>query len=290
VIQPNPQGILYHYCDAQAAQSIISEGKVWLSSFSLSNDSREGRVGQDAIVAAAMAYSARPHETDHIKRQMKTVDLLNGCYGMCFSTHDDKLSQWRGYADDGSGFAIGFKADMRNWLDCPYVEDKVPRIHDERIRLQPVQYTIDEQHQTASRIFKEIEPYLKSLPMRETGFPGPIPTSLEQLNAEMSTGETLLATWPEIYTMKSDAFEEESEWRAIALVYAYQHGFKFRVAKGKVIPYIEHFLPMSREKNPIREIILGPRNNTPRHIVQMMLARNEMMNDVEIRPSAASYR
>jgi hypothetical protein len=31
MIEPNPQGILYHYCDAHAAQSILTEGKLWLS-------------------------------------------------------------------------------------------------------------------------------------------------------------------------------------------------------------------------------------------------------------------
>jgi len=28
----------------------------------------------------------------------------------CFSAADDLLSQWRAYADDGCGFAIGFNA------------------------------------------------------------------------------------------------------------------------------------------------------------------------------------
>ena len=288
MIEPNPQGILYHYCDAHAAQSILTEGKLWLSPFSLSNDSREGLVGQEAIIAAAKSYGASPHMTSQVERHIQMLDRLNSCYGMCFSTHHDKLSQWRGYADNGAGFAIGFKADMLDWLLFPHVQDETPQIHGESIRLQPVQYTADGQHEIASRIFKAMEPDLGKLALTENGFSGPRSTGTEEIDAQVAVGGTLLTAWPEIYTMKGEAFAEESEWRAIATAFSYQKGFRFRVTKGKLVPYIEHCL--RPDTNPIREIVLGPRNTTPQYVVEMMLTTADLSNQVKIYPSEASYR
>ena len=42
----------------------------------------------------------------------KTFDGL----GFCLSEKCDLLSQWRGYAEDGTGVAIGFSVEYLKWL------------------------------------------------------------------------------------------------------------------------------------------------------------------------------
>jgi len=295
VNSPNDQGILYHYCDAHAALSIVAEGKVWLSSFALSNDSREGLVGREAIMATAMANGAVPYAADQIGEQMEVIDSLYGCYGMCFSTHHDKLSQWRGYADDGAGFAIGFQYDSLEWLKIPRALGVTPEVEKEEIRLYRVQYDREAHQNAVSTIHQSMQPHIAKLdhPINYLAALANKPDTTvvaSQRGAREAIGETLLMSWPDLYTLKSEAFTEEAEWRAIALAFNYQSGFKFRTSRGKLVPYIEHRLPKSPEANPIREIVLGPRNTTPEYVVKMMLVEVGLSNEVQVIRSAASYR
>ena len=47
-------------------------------------------------------------------------------YAICFSERGDSLSQWRGYADDGSGVCIGFRADRISGMLGKNRESKEP--------------------------------------------------------------------------------------------------------------------------------------------------------------------
>lgn len=67
---------------------------------------------------------------DELKKntiKCKNEQLLNNIYNTvvhnltnkficCLSEHGDILSQWRTYADDGRGFAIGFSVENTNFL------------------------------------------------------------------------------------------------------------------------------------------------------------------------------
>lgn len=59
------------------------------------------------------------------------MHLLSGveeeslAYGFCLSVKRDMLSQWRGYADDGMGFAIGFKKEAIEAVFAPAGANRV---------------------------------------------------------------------------------------------------------------------------------------------------------------------
>lgn len=91
--------------------------------------------------------------------------------------------------------------------------------------------------------------------------------------------------------VKGEAFREEREWRLV--VTAVQRGdisFQFRVSRGMVIPFLEYAMPdRSKCLSPISHVYLGPKNRTPRYIVQMLLDRFGL-EDVTVCNSKASYR
>src|ERR1019366_7397755 len=112
-----PNGPLYHYCDANALLSIFRTRSLWATGTRYLNDRSEliallrklpeltqkhtgTRAGQAAV---------------ELSRVIQTwgADIFANAIGAeicvaCFSEDGDVLSQWRAYADDGHGFAIGF--------------------------------------------------------------------------------------------------------------------------------------------------------------------------------------
>ncbi|MCA2408452.1 DUF2971 domain-containing protein [Rhizobium leguminosarum] len=109
---------LYHYCSASTFQLIISNRKVRLSDLTQSNDSAEGEwywkvLGSlfEGTELPAWFTSTREH---HAAWNLQRVTL-----GLCLSEEGDLLSQWRGYADDGRGFSIGFRPSLLDTLHGP---------------------------------------------------------------------------------------------------------------------------------------------------------------------------
>lgn len=99
---------LYHYCSAQIFVEIISRRQVWLSSMKLSNDTMEGRLVRILSEKVFAMEGANPGNVDRFRSYIEVLDEHFDGFGFCFSEEGDLLSQWRGYADNGAGFSIGF--------------------------------------------------------------------------------------------------------------------------------------------------------------------------------------
>jgi hypothetical protein len=90
--------ILYHYCSTASLHAIVQSHSLWLSALSLSKDALD----QDTIRRLQ----------DSIGGLKQIIEGL----GFCLSEDGDLLSQWRGYASDATGVAIGFSTEYLNWL------------------------------------------------------------------------------------------------------------------------------------------------------------------------------
>lgn len=115
--------IVYHYCSLESFISIINNSTIRLTNISKSND-------RDEIGYCFNAFERALRETckeftDKYLKNKGIIKFFNSiCYDDlvskavlnesliyyvgCFSTEADLLSQWRGYANDGKGVAIGF--------------------------------------------------------------------------------------------------------------------------------------------------------------------------------------
>lgn len=143
--------IVYHYCDLNAFQSILKNKTLWLSDVKKSNDCEEGNYLIN-LIHSYLNYliqtescgikelknvrelldiyfehqETRVYNLDDIEENDKVFEQLGyipgdelyydkfekPLYTTCFSSNGDLLSQWRGYADDGCGVAIGFRTDL----------------------------------------------------------------------------------------------------------------------------------------------------------------------------------
>ncbi len=114
--------VVYHYCDLSTAIKILENSKLWATHVSYLNDSSELQYGFQSIKRAVETY-AGSHSSDRVAALVLEhfTKLPEYPYFVTsFSNSRDKLSQWRSYADDGRGCAIGFRAFGLGHIDGPF--------------------------------------------------------------------------------------------------------------------------------------------------------------------------
>ena len=111
-----PPPIIYHYCNADSLVGILSSGNLWFSDVFTLNDTSEIKHGVNLACELLEHSVARPDTTAPIEifanavinELQKNIESSAYYFVCCFSTEEDMLSQWRLYADDARGFALGF--------------------------------------------------------------------------------------------------------------------------------------------------------------------------------------
>lgn len=287
-------GLLYHYCDATAFESIIQTNKLWLSPFRYSNDSEEGIRAQKLLFQLAQRYGLSKEQITQFREALDSLPTFHDCYGLCLSEDGDLLSQWRGYAADGAGFAIGFSPERLRELPPSNADNNAAKQ-----MIGPVLHQVAYDEETQIR---EMTPWFESMQelIRASTRPSPeqqmsdmatIPRLPRYVSAGWELSSELFKNWDHLYMIKGKAFCEEREWRLV--VTAVQRNdvpFHFRAGRGMVIPFLEYLMPeRSKYLSPISHVYLGPKNRTPRYIVQMLLNRFGL-EDVTVCNSKASYR
>jgi len=143
----NPPAILYHYCSTAAFHSIVSTRSIWLSSLSLANDTMEGRLLSQWIMQHAQEDSASPDGVSRLRHQLDFLETSVEGLAFCVSGEGDLLSQWRGYADDARGFAIGFDGRyLAKWGDNENAS----------MSLEQVTYDLEDQRKLTSTLYGEL--------------------------------------------------------------------------------------------------------------------------------------
>jgi hypothetical protein len=210
---------------------------------------------------------------DEIDRFLSPANLFVHPLIGCFSRNPDVLSQWRGYARNGTGVALGFDAAKlcriaATFLNCEY--DREKQVAQMRARL------------------------LAGYVMRD----------------DYSPAEHAVHLFGYLPSLKNPAFREEDEVRAVHLlnVRIKEDGLElvdpggeafgkpadacpveFNIRDDAVVAYVD--LPYSEQESDgvIAEVVLGPKNpNAPTNI-WALLTRHGHRN-VKIRRSTASYR
>lgn len=212
---------------------------------------------------------------DEIDQVIHSLGYQGLLLANCFSTEKDVLSQWRAYANDGNGYVIGFNA--RDLLELP-------------IRALQVLYDKDQQIKEASKIIdilyllkKENSPEFK-ISCAIYGF--------------------------DLCAFKNPAFSEEKEIRLIHLLNFQESNeliklidtggqyfgeqktgeqIKFRIKQNIPIPYIELDFSNNGKIQPIKEVIIGPKNHVNPTAISIFL-ETIGISKVKIEKSKASYQ
>lgn len=272
--------ILYHYCSVETFYNIITNKTLWLTDSFSTNDYMENRWINKIIPDILPNYinDRNRQQFDNIFKQYEINDYIP--FITCFSEDGDILSQWRAYANDGSGVAIGFTTtyfDIKHQL--PFT---MAAYNENSIGLHEVYYDSKVQANIIKALFEK------------ASIPGEV------------NGEELLEIAVKLkqysFVFKNPAFFEEREWRIIhtPLILGSNKDdttqtmgaisdCKFRVTTNDIAPYF--LLSFSEEKPipPISEIILGPKNRMAMYKIRTFLSMNNLRN-IPIKFSGASYR
>lgn len=252
-----PPGLIYHYCDANALLNIFRTKSMWATGARYLNDSSELVVALRNLPKTTAKH--RKTKTGALLAEltevMRTagVNLLSHAIGMesyvaCFSEDPDILSQWRAYADDGMGFAIGFNAhSLRTLIGNPRTAT-----------IRRMVYSGEDEQRLVDSLFEGlggiIEPYIKLF-----GTPG------ERLTYDISQPRTWLsvrfseALYELTVQCKHRGFQEEKEWR----IQTQSTSTQFRSSRGRLVPYtvLDMTSVDSDRLMPIEEIVIGPKAN-----------------------------
>lgn len=237
--------VVYHYCSVDTFFNIIKNSSIWLSDIAKSNDYQECIRCREFVnkgmeeylrddVEALKAWSVWYEEGVHIDFSMKT-------FCVCFSESKDKLSQWRGYEQDGKGIAIGFDKAIFEELN-----------------------QISEFHTAFGKvIYDNLQEYVQGI----------IADNIKKLeykgvgHVALELSQNYRMQFPFV---KNPGFKEEKEWRAVVCSPIGHYNIpssknilfskvKYRTANNKLIPYIEMNFERVK-KSIIKEIFIGPKS------------------------------
>lgn len=269
--------IIYHYCSPETFHKIIENKTLWLSATNNMNDFSEGK-WVESVLAKVLSDNHTDDNNEWCNNLWRTVVGNNQiAYVSCFSKEGDTLSQWRAYAQDGEGVAIGFDEDKLGLGSGMPIWHAAGGVHS--IKLNEIEYidTHELQREIKSIIFKKGVQYINNV------------NHLLEITAKINHLSM---------TVKNLAFEEEKEKRIIykALIMTDKENrtiqafpsigdVKYRISNG----YLTSYFDFKFNSNVIKEIILGPKNKFSQYDIETFLSINGLTK-ANVGRSTATYR
>lgn len=216
---------------------------------------------------------------DEIDNVIHSAGNLGLLVASCYSLDGDVLSQWRAYADDGKGYAIGFRA--KDLIELA-------------VRPLRVLYNQKEQIEETKNIIRALHE------VEET----------QQIKFDSDFQRACFKLAFDLAAFKNPAFAEEKEVRlvhlldfkksndSLRLTDAGGHAFGkeckgqpilFRMRDNMPIAFIEQDFSNDGNINPIKEVIIDPKNGVLPTAISIFL-ETIGISSVKVKESKASYR
>ncbi len=258
-----PGGTLYHYTDGQGLIGIIESGTVWATSLHCLNDPRETEYGLDMCRSHLQTLQKKPKKlqrlvTSAVDSTVRGTSILAPYtiqVAACFSQEGDLLSQWRAYADNGRGLALGFDSHALVDILCRQCEDANSGTTPNYIPRVSI-YSLARQRKLLNAVTKLVFQYREILnalgaePMEDVD---------DTLGVYLAWGLASASM-----AFKAPGFAEEKEVRlTIANIMEIATAktpldVKARTRNGRLLTYREINLRDERGLLPLRRIVLGP--------------------------------
>jgi hypothetical protein len=277
--------ILYHYTDDKGLRGILESGRVWLTDIFSLNDPSELLHGLSRIVAVLKKKAASgPPESQQFADLFRSLDQglsRSAHYFVCsFSETGDDLGQWRAYADNGRGYALGFDAQA---LEQAFGKDA------ETTTSNRAAFPVTYGDAALDDIEGEIIGSMFALISRPRGRNLPEP-AIRAYIAELATALASNALHPALF-FKHEAYSNEREYRFLEVHRAdAPPAVKLRSRPYRLIRYRDFDWKTPAPAAP-KKIVVGPAADpeTGRRFA-LDCAREFLSSPVEIIPSTTPYR
>jgi len=111
--------VIYHYTNDIGLKGILGTGKLWLTDIFDLNDPSELKLGLDFFLKSlknkingGYPEGKRIFERFEKLNKIEITERTAYYFVLSFSRCNDDIGQWRAYADNGRGFAIGFNTKI----------------------------------------------------------------------------------------------------------------------------------------------------------------------------------
>lgn len=271
---------VYHYCSVETFLNIIRNATLRLTDVEKSNDYAE-RTFMEALIIEELQKQSEQTALGYIFNQMieenyRTLYSNANLYACCFSEEKDLLSQWRAYAGNGTGVAIGFSGK--------YLERTDQDLYG--LKFRKVNYD-PEQHRIYAK--EQVETIIKSMEAGKNFF--------------AAMGDVFENRIEENSCRKKPAFAEEKEWRlSIAMSPEARIGrtgvfqdftlseIKVYSKKDQLVTYFDLSFEKIKQQF-IKEIVIGPDCKADTRDFYHCLSMFQYdANEVAISKSEATYR
>lgn len=234
----------WHYTDLKGLMGIVEHSELWATDLRYLNDSSEFDYGmKQALRFLSSDASAEPDAAKRkaVAKALKKFVTNNTihAYVVCFSRHDDHLSLWRGYGQQG--YALGF------------------------------QRKVLEQHFDVTHVVDPSRPHLQELAYSESHQKNLVKTAVKQHGQAPEITSTAFSDYIDdlarhlyilIGALKHPAFRDEGEIRlTFRRSSTEEGGVKFREGPLGPTPYLVLPLPghgEAPEASSLRKVVMGP--------------------------------
>ena len=287
--------LIYHYTDITAIKSILTSGKLWMTSHEYLNDTQEFKDGYDRLMKSVDECLIKNNHSlsDTTKVAITEAKALldnTMVLSTSFSKRGDLLSQWRSYCPSEGGFAIGFDKSTfevpykvtesyTKLYDCIYdnvEKDRMAKLfgetsiveHNQRNHFEIHKRTTFEgfiYHWLLLVISAKNKHFIEEDEVRFTTY---IHKHLVEVDISQMDNGTILGNYPEglnLYSKKELSFKEKS---------------------NILIPYHEYEIDLSG----IKEIIIGPNPNMSLVKDSIEFFIKNLKLEIEVKCSEIPYR
>lgn len=271
---------LFHYTSSAGLKGIVESGRLRLSDIFGLNDPSEMRHGVQYALNALQRAAANGHKGAQLfawrfsEQLGGKLEKISRQFVACFSPSGDDLGQWRAYADNGKGFALGLDGPRLEaaFGQMPHLSGSFTMIYDEQSLRKAAE-------QIATEALRAAE-----FPVGKR-YDGPtVSAFLHAISVQTSNAILYTAMY-----FKHPAYESEREYR-------FEHVRAIDNVEGVVTAgsrsYIE-FDWRSHDPSLLTHIVLGPaadREQARQYAEECLRSAGTDPRKVHIQPSAIPYR
>ena len=209
--------VLYHYTTQAGLLGILRSNCIWATAAHYLNDSSEYAYGLQLITDGLSEASKQAISEREAANLSAIAQSLSPFLGVCvasLTSHGDLLSQWRAYAGNSGGFALGIRSQYLRKV-----------AHTQGFYLVRCIYTHKNQQQAIGEVIKEFRARMKSSPNW-----GP-----------NDQGGCVAAAMRLAVMLKDRSFAEEREWRLISMPKMISE-LDFRQGTSMLVPFFKFAL------------------------------------------------
>jgi Protein of unknown function (DUF2971) len=280
--RPANNELIYHYCSSAAFLEIVSSRTMWLSAYDSLNDSTERGWGYNifrksiAQVRGEIDKAFIEAITSIVDKAYSTAMVMIASY----SLDSDVLSQWRAYADDGRGFAIGFSP---NQMELPAKPLRVLYEQDQQIGelLGNIRHCNRHEKSIGFKYNDEFKSHFFQIGLDFCAYKHPSFREEKEIRYVHVSGQWEEGKSSKLVSMGARDHDGKLLSEPVKV--------RFRAGNGNIIPYVAIDYTNRGTKLPVKEIVLGPRNPNSEKRVEVFL-NTIGVSGVAVRRSEGTYK